>query len=84
MALDPSPVAKITAELMDELDEKCPDDAEFQDAIVIVEVAWHDEDGEVRTEVRQRTTTERATVVVGMVEIAGDSVRREDPDADPE
>jgi hypothetical protein len=70
MALDPGPIAKLAAELMDQLEEDLPD-ATFEDALIVVEVSYPDpSDGEYRSEIRTKSTSERSTIVIGLTSIA--------------
>jgi hypothetical protein len=67
---------------MDELEAAGLDDVQLEDSMIIVELSFRDHDGDRRTQIRHKSTTERSTVVVGMAEIVAGYMLVEDPDAD--
>lgn len=82
MALDSAPIARLAAELMDQLDEDLPEGTELEDVLLVVEVSFPaedpDEDGQRETEVRVKGTSDRSVVALGLAEIAAQIQREPD------
>ena len=75
MTLDPAPLGKIAAALMEELEAAGLEDVRLEESLVAVEVSFLDEDGDRRTQIRHKSTTTRSTVVIGMAEIISTYMR---------
>jgi hypothetical protein len=67
MPLDPAPLARHVAEFIDDLEQEYGEDAELLDAVVCVEVASTDEDGDTISTVEARSVSGRNTVAVGIL-----------------
>lgn len=61
MTLDPAPIARLAAKLIDELEAEYGDDANLADAVLIVELDHPD-----ASIIRWKGTTTRPTILLGL------------------
>lgn len=67
MSIDPAPLAKLAASLIDELEEEYGEDAELVDAVILVEVSHRDEDDDAASTVRGLGLSGRNTAAAGVL-----------------
>jgi len=78
MAIDPTPLLKEVAEFVDDLESEYGEGAVLEDAVVCVEVATTNEDGDPVSTVEARVVSGRNVVAIGLLTRGLDAARESD------